>query len=241
MFEIAYCDDHHDALSNMTDLLNQYQSTRHINCKTSAFSSGFELISLIEKGKRFSVYCLDILMPHYSGIEVAKEIRRYDKAAPIIFLTSSPEFALAGYGVKAMNYILKPISADKLFAVLDDALEQVNQEKKEKTILVKSHDGLQKLRVDTITYVEVIGRSILYHLFSGRVVECTESFSTACDMLLSFGSFVKTHRSYIVNMQFIETIESNQVKLQTQSIIPIAQGKVKEIKLQYLAYQMEDD
>lgn len=239
MIEIAYCDDHHEALSHMTKLINHYQTMRKLSCRPVAFTNGIELISQLDKGKRFDLYCLDILMPSYSGIEVAKEIRRFDKTAPIIFLTSSPEYALDGYAVKASHYLLKPVSEEKLFIALDDALEQLRQEKKEKTILVNSHDGLQSIRIGTITYAEVIGRNSLYHLYSGRVVECTEAFGSVCDTLLKFGCFVKTHRSYIVNMQFIETIETNQIKLQTESVIPIAQGKVKDIKAQYLAYQME--
>ncbi|WP_244648231.1 LytTR family DNA-binding domain-containing protein [Ruminiclostridium herbifermentans] len=74
---------------------------------------------------------------------------------------------------------------------------------------------------------------------SGKVIECKESFSSVCDNLLKFGCFVKTHRSYIVNMQYVDAIEKQQIVLQTLSTIPVAQGKVREIKQQYLKYQME--
>jgi len=77
-------------------------------------------------------------------------------------------------------------------------------------------------------------------LISGKVVECTEPFSTVCNNLLNKGVLIKTHRSYLVNMQYINTIGNHQVTLQTLTSVPIAQGKAKEIKHKYLNYQMEE-
>lgn len=240
MLQIVLCDDNIDELSNMVQLFNQYRSERQLNCEYTVFSNGFELISALDKGKRFDIYCLDIMMPGLSGIDAAKEIRGFDKTAPILFFTSSPEFALESYSVKAINYVLKPITKEKLYFTFDDVLEQINAKKDEDAIIVKSYDSIQKILISNIVYVEVIGRNVLYHLVSGKVIECKESFSTVCDNLLKYGCFLKTHRSYIVNMQYIDTIENHQVTLQIPDTVPIAQGKGKEIKQQYLNYQMEE-
>jgi DNA-binding LytR/AlgR family response regulator len=66
-------------------------------------------------------------------------------------------------------------------------------------------------------------------------------FSPVCDSLLKYGCFIKPHRSYLVNMQYVDTIENHQITLQTLSAVPVAQGKAKEIKQQYLNYQMEGE
>ena len=79
----------------------------------------------------------------------------------------------------------------------------------------------------------------MYHLRSGKVIECTEPFSKTCDNLQKYGCFVKTHRCYLVNMKYIDTIENHQITLQILSPVPVAQGKAQEIKQRYLAYQME--
>lgn len=241
MLQIVLCDDNSDELSNILQLLNQYKSVKHINCEYTVFSNGFELTSDLNKGNRYDIYCLDIIMPGFSGIDVAKEIRNFDKTAPILFFTSSPEFALESYSVKAVNYVLKPISEEKLFFTFDDLLEQVEAKKDENAIVVKSNDGLQKILISNIVFAEVIGRNVMYHLISEKVIKCSDSFSTVCNNLLKYGCFIKTHRSYIVNMQYIDTIESHQVILQTLDSVPIAQGKAKEIKQQYLNYQMEEE
>ncbi|MCQ4936392.1 LytR/AlgR family response regulator transcription factor [Anaerotignum propionicum] len=241
MLKIAVCDDHIDELANMVQLIDLYRTSKHLNCEHAVFPNGFELISTLEKGKRFDIYCLDILMPGFTGIDVAKEIRTFDKTAPILFLTSSPEFALESYSVKAINYILKPISKEKLFFTFDELLEQFKEEKDEDAVIVKSNDGIQKILISNLTFVEVIGRNVLYHLRSGKVIECMKPFSPVCDNLLKYGCFMKPHRSYLVNMKYVDTIENHQITLQTLSTVPVAQGKAKEMKQQYLNYQMEGE
>ncbi|NLG93221.1 MAG: response regulator transcription factor [Clostridiales bacterium] len=240
MLQIAVCDDNLDELSHLVQLINSYRLSKHLNCEYAVFPNGFDLVSLLEKGKRFDIYCLDILMPGFSGIDVAKEIRTFDKTATILFFTSSPEFALESYSVKAINYVLKPISKEKLFSAFDELLEQIKVEKKDDAIIVKSSEGIQKILISNLVFAEVIGRNVLYHLLSGKVIECTDSFSSVCNHLLKYGCFVKTHRSYIVNMQYVDTIENHRVTLQNLSSVPVAQGKAREIKKQYLDYQMEE-
>ena len=241
MLQIAVCDDNIDELSNMVQLVDQYRTSKHLSCQYAVFSNGFELISALEKGKQFDIYCLDIIMPGFTGIEVAKEIRGFDKTALILFFTSSPEFALESYSVKAINYVLKPISKEKLFFTFDEMLEQIKAEKDEDAVVVKSNKGIQKILISNLAFLEVIGRNVLYHLHSGNVIECTESFSSVCDNLLKYKNFIKPHRSFLVNMQYVDTIENHQITLQTLSTVPIAQGKAREIKQQYLNYQMDGD
>ena len=241
MLQIAVCDDNIDELSNMVQLIDLYRTSKHLSCEYAVFSNGFELVSALEKGKRFDIYCLDIIMPGFTGIDVAKEIRGFDKTAPILFFTSSPEFALESYSVKAINYVLKPISKEKLFFTFDEMLEQIKTEKDEDVVIVKSNEGIQKILISNLTFAEVIGRNVLYHLRSGKVIECTQPFSAVCDTLLKYNCFIKPHRSYLVNMQYVDTIENHQVTLQTLSAIPVAQGKAREIKQQYLNYQMDGE
>ena len=239
MLQVAVCDDNIDELSNMVQLLNLYRTSKNFNCDYAVFLNGFDLISVLEKGKRFDIYCLDIIMPGFTGIDVAKEIRSFDKTAPILFFTSSPEYALDSYSVKAINYVLKPISKEKFFFTFDEMLEQIKAEKNEDVIIVKSNEGIQKIIISNLAFAEVIGRNVLYHMCSGKVIECTEAFSSVCDKLLKYGCFIKPHRSYIVNMKYVDIIENHRITLQSLSSVPVAQGKVREIKQQYLNYQME--
>ncbi|HCF91265.1 MAG TPA: DNA-binding response regulator, partial [Firmicutes bacterium] len=134
-----------------------------------------------------------------------------------------------------------PISKEKLFFTFDEVIEQIKAEKDEDAVIVKSNEGIQKILISNLVFAEIIGRNVMYHLRSGKVIECTEPFSSVCDKLLKYGCFIKPHRSYLVNMQYVDTIENHQVTLQTLSFVPVAQGKAREIKQQYLNYQMEGE
>lgn len=241
MLQIAVCDDNIGELSNIVQLINQYRVARNFGCEYAVFTNGFDLLSVLGKGKKFDIYCLDIIMPGFNGISVAREIRAFDKTAPIVFFTSSPEFALESYSVKAVNYILKPITKEKFFFTFDEILEHMKVENKEEAIIVKSTEGIQKILISNLTFAEVIGRNVLYHLRSGKVIESTEPFSAVCDKLMGYECFIRTHRSYIVNMQYVDPIENSKVILQTLKSVPIAQGKAKKIKELYLSYQMEEE
>ncbi len=236
MLQIALCDESAEELSDLTELIDQYKDSRYLNCTYTVFLSGFELLSAAENGKRFDIYCLDIRVPGFIGIDLAKEIRAFDKNAAILFFASSPEFALESYSVKAVNYVLKPISKEKLFDTFDELLERIRIEEKDAAVIVKSREGIQKILISNLVFAEITGRNVLYHLRFGKVIQCTDSFDGVCENLLKHGCFFKTHRSYIVNLQHVIAIENQTVTLQTLSTVPVAQGKMREIKQRYLAF-----
>jgi len=237
MFRLAICDDEIHSLAHMISLIEEYRLISPFHFEYASFYNGIELASVLEQGKNFNIYCLDIVMPGLDGIQLGKEIREHDKSAQIIYFTSSPEFALDSYSVRAANYILKPISKETLFSVLTEVLEQIEQ-LEEASITVKDNQGIHKLLLSNLVYVEAMGRKVLYHLTSGRILECTARFSQVWDTLSEHPFFIKPHRSYIVNMNYINTIENTEITLQIPDTIPIAQGKTKEIKDCYLTFQM---
>lgn len=120
-------------------------------------------------------------------------------------------------------------------------LEYIKREDEEDFIIVKSSEVIQKMLISNLVFEEVIGRNVRYHLNSGKGIECAESFSSACDRLMKYGCFVKPHRSYLVNMKYVDTIENNRAAMQTLSKVPVAHGRAREIKIQYLNYQMEGE
>lgn len=178
-------------------------------------------------------------MPGISGMDVAREVRDVDKVANIIFLTSAPEFAIEGYSVKACDYILKPVTKEKLFSTLNDIME-TSERKTEDTIVVKSSEGIVKILLSQLTHIEALNRKVVYYLASGKTVECASKFAQVCEELGRHDSFIQTHRCYMVNMSYISKIKNTEIILQTGVSLPIAQRRVTEIKERYLAFQMED-
>lgn len=119
MIKIAFCDDDMEVLHQMNELLDRYRVERNEDITYAAFQSPFELLTEIEKGIRPDILFLDVVMPGQNGMDVAKEIRQYDTNMKIIFLTSSPEFAVESYSVGAYFYQLKPIWEESFFRLMD--------------------------------------------------------------------------------------------------------------------------
>lgn len=125
--KIAICDDDRNELLQIQTLLDLYAQERQMEFIVKEYHSSFELASAAAN-ETFQIYLLDVLMPVLNGIDLAREIRLMDKAADILFLTSSPEFAVESYMVKASNYLLKPVQKEILFQALDDiVMRQINE------------------------------------------------------------------------------------------------------------------
>ena len=115
MIQSAFCDDDQTVLAQLSALLEKYRAQRCVQIQCTAFHSPLDLLTEIEKGTRYDILFLDVIMPAENGITAAKEIRQYDNVVKIIFLTSSAEFAVESYVVGAYFYQLKPIWEDSFF------------------------------------------------------------------------------------------------------------------------------
>lgn len=236
--KIALCDDDKQELSQILSLLDSYQLEKETHFSVCPFPNSFQLAASA-RTEHYDLYLLDIIMPGLSGMELAKEIRSFDKAADIIFLTTSPEFAVESYTVKAANYLMKPINQEQFFASLDEILRSRKQEVG-KSIVLKSSIGIHKVNLTDLMYVEAQNRKVIYYLSNGEEITCTDRFSTVCDQLLEYPEFILAHRSFLVNMNYIRLISTTDMQLQNGSILPLAQRRVSEIRKHYLAFQMEE-
>ena len=124
MIQIAFCDDDQTVLDQLSALLEKYRAQRCVQIQCTAFHSPLDLLAEIEKGTRYDILFLDVIMPAENGITAAKEIRQYDNVVKIIFLTSSAEFAVESYVVGAYFYQLKPIWEDSFFRLTDSMIAE---------------------------------------------------------------------------------------------------------------------
>ena len=216
--KIAICDDDKNELFRILSVLADYQTQRNIEFSYKPFDNSTELASNLLQ-EHYDIYLLDVVMPGLNGIELAKEIRSSDKAADIIFLTSSPEFAVESYTVKASNYLVKPVSRDRLVEALDDIM-RTRTEDRDSCLVLKSSVGVHKVHMSEIIYIEASNRKVIYYLRNTSQITCVEKFASVCDQLLQHPEFLLAHRSFLVNMNYIR--------------------RISEIKRLYLAFQMEE-
>lgn len=235
MIKIAFCDDDMEVLHQMNELLDRYRVERNEDITYAAFQSPFELLTEIEKGIRPDILFLDVVMPGQNGMDVAKEIRQYDTNMKIIFLTSSPEFAVESYSVGAYFYQLKPIWEESFFRLMDAVLAEC-EKKKKNSLILRSKDGITRINLQQLEYCEVLGRKLLFHLENGAVLESAGSLDDLAVQLMQYSNFFRPHRSFLVNMEYIQNISSRSIKMVNDAEIPIPHGKCSEIKNTYMEY-----
>ena len=235
MIKIAFCDDDMEVLHQMNELLDRYRVERNEDITYAAFQSPFELLTEIEKGIRPDILFLDVVMPGQNGMDVAKEIRQYDTNMKIIFLTSSPEFAVESYSVGAYFYQLKPIWEESFFRLMDAVLVEC-EKKKKNSLILRSKDGITRIDLQQLEYCEVLGRKLLFHLENGAVLESAGSLVDLAGQLMQYSNFFRPHRSFLVNMEYIQNISSRSIKMVNDAEIPIPHGKCSEIKNTYMEY-----
>lgn len=237
MIRIAFCDDDLPILSEVSTLLDQYRVERNREIEYTAYQSPLELLARIERGTRYDVLLLDVVMPGESGIEAAREIREYDTSVKIIFLTSSAEFAVQSYAVGAFFYQLKPIWKESFFKLLDSTLSECEREKGDSLIL-KCKTGIARVGLGQLEYCEVIGRALLLHLSSGKVLETSGSLDDLSAQLEKHGHFLRPHRSFLVNMDYIQNISYRAVTMACLTEIPLPRGKYAEMKALFLEHAL---
>lgn len=228
---IAICDDDKEELARISSFLDKYQREHNASLTYKAFHSGVELLSTVRSGD-FALYLLDVIMPAVNGVEVAKEIRSFDTEAKIVFLTSSPDFAVASYTVKAMDYILKPVEEGRLFGVLNELM--TDSQKPQEGLTVKAKSGITRILFSRLVYVEVVNKQVYFHLSDNSVREVTARLSEFEQTLLARPEFMRVHRSYIVNLFQINELTANGLTTHQGNSIPVSRALYKEVRDAYV-------
>ena len=180
----------------------------------------------------FTLYLLDVMMPGISGMEAAREIRTFDAAAEIVFLTSSPGFAYESYGVKAMEYLLKPISSKLLYPILDRL--DVREQRPQESLTLKSGGTLIRVPFSQLAFVEVNGKHLYFNLTDGQVREVSGSMKEYEAQLLARPEFARIHRSYIVNLLQVEELGAKGVITFSGKNLPVSRLLLPQLQKDYM-------
>lgn len=234
MIKIAVCDDCPQDLREVCRLIE-------LEYCTDVFSEAEKLLKSLEEGARYDIYILDMIMPQTNGISLAETIRQYEETSCIIFLTYSGEYALQAYGVNAIRYLLKPVKEEALREALHYAENLRSLNRDDCVFWVKTAEGMIKVQIKDIVYVECSMRRMIIHTRDGREINSIflrQSFEEEAAELLHMQNFLQTHKSYIVNMGYVDLIVTDRVILENKLEIPISkkrQGEAKRKFLQFLA------
>ncbi len=237
MMRIAVCDDNADFLLHAVAMIEKWSGDSEIPVEIYQFDNGDSLIAK-NSAVRMDIVFLDIIMPLQNGIDAAKELRRSDNAVKIVFLTSSPEFALESYEVKAQGYLLKPVTYEKIKETLDECSLAFNAEPK--NTVLKTPFGYQKIYFHDIEYAEAQNKRVVFYLRTGKVIYAVDPLYAIEERFTECDGFFKCHRSYLVYMPNVDHFSTTEIYLKSGRNIPIARGYGKAFKEAYFSMMFQD-
>lgn len=239
MLRIAICDDLHKELQSLILLTNQYLSDNSLDAEVAGFSNPDGLLKAFQK-EYFHIYILDIVMPMLNGLELGKEIRRLDREAQILYVTTEPQFALMAYAVSPVNYLVKPINKQQLYDTLTHAISKVDIDE-EVRFTVKTADSLRLIKVLDIACCEYRSHAVIFNLTNGDEVfsrTIRESFIKYISPILKDRHFLQCHNAFVINMRFVERFTKDSFRLYSGKIVPIAARKYPLVRDTYMDYLM---
>ena len=219
MLSIAVCDDEVIECCNMAKRIREIMEEMKIPCIIRQFRNGGELLQALES---FDIVFLDIIMQDLDGMKTAQAFRKKASDKILIFVSSSREYVFEAYDVEAFQYLLKPVDDRKLKSVLQKAVFKTESRSQE-FIIVSRERQKKKLFLDDIYYFEIKGRIVDVHGPEG-IFAYYEQLGELEDKLQGYG-FFRCHKSYLINLKYVDGYNRQEVILENGEKIVIAKRR----------------
>ncbi|MGL4761163.1 MAG: LytR/AlgR family response regulator transcription factor [Sarcina sp.] len=234
MIKIAICDDEKKVCKSILHILENETKVMGEKIEFDIYESGEALLQSIEKnGLGYCAIFLDIILPNMNGIELGKFLKKIDEKIEIIFITNSMDFVLDGYDVGAYNYLVKPINEEKLRNIFAKVVGKNIKVKNDLFTLVKK-STIVNFDISDIMYFEINNRVITIR-YKGGAFDFYDKIEDV-EKQLEGKNFVRPHRSFLVNLEYIFKIDKTEIVLKDGTSIKISRLKINEMKEKFMEF-----
>lgn len=219
---IAVVEDDPAACQQILDYLNRYQSENGEHFTVSVFDDGAKIAEHYRP--IYDILLLDIEMKQMDGMEAARRIRQTDDGVVIVFITAAPQYAINGYEVQALSYLLKPVP---WFAFSQELKRSIGQARRREnqSILVQAGAKQTRIELDDIIYIESIRHTIIFHTSSGKV--STSSTLKELESKLASHDFFRSNSCYLVNLRHVTGVEDQNCVMSNGERLRISRPRKK--------------
>lgn len=234
---IACCDDEKQQLELYKTMFTNIEMRQDIKLNVEYFLSGNFMLERFQSEKNpFDLVYLDMDMDEKSGLDPAKEIRQnYHSDCLILFLTNYPKYMQNSFDVRAFQYMIKPVQFDEFERKFNAARKYLEKDDKNRVVLKIDEDNVVFF-TNEIYYIEKEKSSKQFLVYLEDKCVVAKGVLSAIENQLLEQHFMRTHRSYLVNMKHIRRIQKNDLVLSNGNLVPISRRKEKELKQQFMRY-----
>ncbi len=217
-YNIAICDDSCADRSYIRQMTESWARQYDHTLQVKEFGSAEQFLFDYEDQSDYDILLLDIEMGQMDGVTMAKKLRQHNDTVQIIFVTGYSDYIAEGYEVAALHYLMKPVGEEKLFAVLERAVQKIS--KNEKILHLQANAQTVHIPIYRIKYAEVMGNYVTIHAAEPVTVKMTlGELEKELD-----SRFYRVSRSAIVNLQDISRVTKTEIRLHDGSSIPLPRG-----------------
>lgn len=233
---VAICDDENLFVDDLYNKILEYQKNKNIDFNIDKYCDSKALIDNLKWGEKYDVIFLDICMPEYDGITSGDFIRNklVDNITQIIYVSANTQYAYELFKFQPLDFLVKPVTDTELRRVMDKAITYVNDN--EFLFSFKSGREIYRLELKKIRYIGSEKRKIIIDCDNNERYEYYGKIDEVYDILKTKG-FIRIHKSYIVNKNYIRIISANSIHLDNDVSIPISRkwrGDINKICQQYI-------
>lgn len=228
---ICICDDEEFNVLLLKRILESYFKERKVFCDIITYPNGLSLLHDFKDGFTYpDVLFMDIMLGDSNGVDICKEMRKGGYTGVIIFLTGASEYAVSGYELDARGYILKPYKAKLIHETLDRILRNSGTV----AYTIKIYNRIIRIPIEDILYIESQNTKCVIHCVDNVSYTIYKKLSDV-EAELAGNGFLRSHRSYLVNMAAIISAENSFI-LNNGESVPIRTKNAKEIRNAYMEY-----
>lgn len=207
MYRIAVVEDEQQYRDEVCQYIEQYATEHQLKFDVTTYTDGQEIVDDVQK--HYDIIFFDIEMTLLNGMDAAKVIRERDVNVVMVFITNMAQYAIEGYEVGALDFVLKPIDYYGFSFRLARALGRVQKKQGNLEFAINTPGGIKKLNSNDIYYIEIENRFLVYHTAKGDFSQ-RGTLQSAEEMFQNY-HFVKCNHWYLVNLKYVTEIEENIV------------------------------
>lgn len=227
MIRIAIVEDIVQEAELLEEYIKKYGDDQRKLFQITKFKDAFNLIDNYKPN--YDIIFMDIEMPNMNGMDAAHKLRELDDVVTLIFVTNMAKYAVKGYEVDALDFIVKPVKYPVFKMKFKKALNRIVTNE-DVSIIVSKRDTVFRLTSKQIVYIEVTGHKLTYHLTDGEADG--HGSMTDLEKQLNVCNFLRCHSSFLINPQYVSHVQGNSIIMTDGSELRISRPRKKEFMQQ---------